>query len=188
MNTSKRISLARITALLTFIGGTLIFLLFYFTNDSGVCFLGLGYIIIMTIVNLIVLLRLPFKEIKNKVIGNTIYKSIVLIILNIPIAITYCWFAMTLLNTVRITFVNTTQIDIDNLQISGCEEKYIHKLLSGESRTIWIKIPSDCGVSIDYKMNGQLKSESVSGYVTNEGGFIMTFKIATNQKAYDQDL
>ena len=98
MNTSKRISLARITALITFIGGTLIFLFFYFTNDAGVCFLGLGYIIIMTIVNLIVLLRLPFKEIKNKVIRNTIYKSIVLMILNIPIAITYCWFAITLLN------------------------------------------------------------------------------------------
>jgi hypothetical protein len=92
------------------------------------------------------------------------------------------------LNTVRTKFVNSTGTEIKDLKISGCEEKYIQRLASGQSKTVWVSIPHDCGVGITYKLNGQTKQEDVTGYVTNEGGYIMTFKIGTNQKPYDHDL
>ena len=92
------------------------------------------------------------------------------------------------MNTVRITFINSTGTDIKNLKIEGCEEKYIQKLSSGQSKTIWINIPHDCGVDITYQLNGQIKHEDVTGYVANEDGYITTFKIGTNQKPYDRDL
>jgi hypothetical protein len=108
--------------------------------------------------------------------------------LNLPIAIFYCWIAIKLSNTVRITFINGTTSQLVNLRIDGCEEKFIDRLDTGQSKTVWIHIPNDCGVSISYRYKGQTKIEDVTGYVTNEGGYIMTFKIGTNQKPYDQDL
>ena len=93
-----------------------------------------------------------------------------------------------MLNTVRITFINSTPTEIDELKINGCEEKYIPKLLSGQSKTVWVSIPNDCGVEISYKRNGVTKEEDVTGYVTNEGGYRMTFNIGVNQKPYDRDL
>ena len=109
-------------------------------------------------------------------------------LLNIPVVILYCWLGLTLENTVRITFINSTGTEIKDLKIDGCEEKYIQKLSSGQNKTVWVSIPHDCEVNITYQLNGQTKQEDVTGYVTNEGGYKMTFKIGTNQKPYDQDL
>jgi hypothetical protein len=188
MNSIKLISNAKTTALITFIGGTIIVLLFYLSNGAELGMLGLLYTAIMVIINLVVLSRLLLLSYRHNIKRYLVLKTTGLMLLNIPIFILYCWIGITLLNTVRITFVNSTQAEIDDLKITGCEEKYIPKLSSGQSKTVWISIPHDCGVEISYKLNGQTKEEEITGYVTNEGGYIMTFKIGTNQKPYDQDL
>lgn len=188
MDSTKLISTAKATALITFIGGTIILLLFYLTNGAELGMLGLFYTAIIVIINLVVLTRLLLQSYRHKIKRHFVLKAAGLMLLNIPIFILYCWIGITLLNTVRITFINSTQTEIDDLKISGCEEKYIQKLSSGQSKTVWISIPNDCGVGISYKFNGQTKEEDVTGYVTNEGDYIMTFRIGTNQKPYDQDL
>jgi len=188
MDSTKLISIAKTTALITFICGTIILLLFYLTNGAEIGMLGLLYTALMIIINLVVLARLLLLSYRHKIKRHLVLKATGLMLLNIPIFIFYCWIGITLLNTVRITFINTTQKEIDDLKISGCEEKYIPKLSSGQSKTVWVSIPHDCGVEISYKLNGQTREEDVTGYVTNEGGYIMTFKIGTNQKPYDRDL
>jgi hypothetical protein len=189
MNSAKLISTGRTLAIISFLGGTAILLMFYYTdNTTGLGIIGLGYLIIICLINLIVLGLLLFNNFKYKERGKEVLKTIGLMLLNIPIAIFYCWLAIALLNTVRITFVNETSSQLDNIKIAGCENKRIDLLKVGQSKTVWIHIPNDCGVSISYKLNGQKKTEDVTGYVTNEGGYIMTFKIGTNQRPYDQDL
>src|SRR5450759_4307926 len=171
MDNSKLISTAKTTALITFIGGTIFLLFFYLTNDVGLGMLSLAYAAIMTIVNLIVLIRLLLQSHKQKIKRQFVLKATGIMLLNIPVLILYCWFGITLLNTVRITFINSTGTEIKDLKIDGCEEKYIQELSSGQSKTVWISIPHDCGVGITYKLNGQTKQEDVTGYVTNEGGY-----------------
>ena len=188
MESTNLISTARTTALITFIGGTIFLLFFYLTSDAGFGMFGLGYAAIITIVNLVVLIRLLLQSNRHKIKRHFVLKATGIMLLNIPVLILYSWIGITLLNTVRITFVNSTGTEIKDFKIDGCEEKYIRKLSSGQSKTVWISIPHDCGVGITYKLNGQTKQEDVTGYVTNEGGYIMTFKIGTNQKSYEQDL
>ncbi len=182
MDTPRLISTGKKTALISFIGGTFIIILLYFSNDVIFGVLGLGYTVIMLIINIIVLVRLSNQANKDKINRDNIFKIVRLMFLNIPIAILYFWVAIVLLNTVRITFINSTQTEIEDVKIKGCEEKYIQKLSPGQSKTVWVNIPNDCGVSIVYKIDGQMKEENVTGYVTNEGGYIMSFKIGTNQK------
>ncbi len=108
--------------------------------------------------------------------------------INIPIVIIYCWAAMNWINTLRIKFVNDTSVDLTEINVIGCEDKVISTLKKGHSKTLWLHIPGDCGVSIKYNLNGIEKTEDVTGYVTNENGYSMTYHIGTNQKPYDEDL
>lgn len=188
MNITKLISTGRTTAFISFIGGTIIILLFYFTNAIELGFLGLFFIAIIGIINLVIVGQLIFKFFKDKQGKKKVLGTIGLMLLNIPIVLIYCWFAITLLNTMRITFVNAALTQLNDIKIYGCEEKHINALSPGQSKTVWVGITGDCSISIDYKLNGQIKTEEVAGYVTNSNGQIITFKIATNQKSFDKDL
>jgi len=188
MNHHTLITTAKTTALLTFIGGTIILLLFYFTNDFDLVILGLVYAAIMAIVNLVILIRLLLLSYQHKIKRHSVFKAMGLILLNIPVFVLYCWFGILLLNTLRISFINSTTATLSDIQINGCEQKHIKELLTGQSKTVWIHIPADCGVWISYIQNGQIKREEVVGYTTNQMGNKMTFKIGANQKPYDQDL
>jgi hypothetical protein len=188
MDSTNLISTGQKIAITSFVGGTLIVLLFYSTNEVSLALFGLAYVIIVGIINLIILVQIIYKTYRDKANKRKLFKTAGLMLLNIPVLILYCWFAIILANTVRITFVNDTSTQLDNVKIDGCEEKHIDKLNVGESKTVWVHIPGDCGVSITYKLNGQIKTEDVTGYVTNDNGYIMTFKIGTNQKPYDKEL
>ena len=188
MGSSEIISTAKITALITFIGATIILLVFYLTNNTGFGFLGLMYSAIMIIINLVVSVRFLFQYHKLKIGRNAILKALGIMLLNITVLIVFSWVSIALSNVVRITFINSTTVALSDIQIAGCEEKVIQKLTPGQSKTVRISIPHDCGVWILYSLNGLTKQEDVTGYVTNDGGYSMTFRIGTNQKPYDQDL
>jgi len=169
IRSSKRI------ALLSLIIGTLIFLLFLVASGIGLGLLGGFFIIIAGLVNLIYLILLLIRFFKVSEQKSIIIRTIGLILLNIPILLVYSWIAINWINTLRITFVNETSVDLTNIKVVGCEDKTIESLKKGQSKTIWLKIPGDCGVSINYKLSGVDKSEDVTGYVTNENGYSMTF-------------
>ena len=90
-------------------------------------------------------------------------------LLNIPVMFFYCWVTIILLNTMRITFANSTQTTLTNINVVG-GGGHIDKLESGESETVWVDIIGDCSIDIDYLYNGQRKEESVAGYVTSSMG------------------
>ena len=82
----------------------------------------------------------------------------------------------------RITFANSTQTTLTNINIVGCGGGRIEKLESGESETVWVDVTGDCSINIDYLTNGQKKEESVAGYVTNSMGQKMKYNICGQNK------
>jgi hypothetical protein len=89
-----------------------------------------------------------------------------------------------LLNTMRITFTNSTQTTLSNIHIHGCGSGYIEKLDIGQRKTVWIDITGDCSINIDYLFKGQTKKEIIADYVTTFMGQKINYKIRQENEEY----
>jgi hypothetical protein len=170
MNSEQLNTSGRQLALISFLLGTLIFGIYFLTSGFAILFLGYAFIAIIGLLNSAVLLYILFKVTKDKVYRKRLMKTCGLMLINIPIMFLYCWFAAILTNTMRITFTNSTQTTLTDINIVGCKTAHIENLESGESKTVWVGISGDCTINIDYLTNGQRKEENVAGYVTNSMG------------------
>lgn len=188
IKTDVLINICKLIVTLSLITGTMIFIIFLLSSQIEIGLFGIYFVIIAVVVNLVILILLIYQFFRVLENRKIILKMIGLVLLNIPIALTYLWITFLWMNTLRITFINETSVNLTNIKVTGCENRIIEELKKGESETLWLNIQRDCGVSIHYTFNGIDKSEDVTGYVTNEGGYSMTFKIGTNQLPYDQDL
>ena len=153
-----------ISAVGSFLIGSIIFVIFYFTSDSIMLLFGYGFILFAGVININLFSTLVLKAIKEKDRKALIVS--VLILLNIPIMLFYCWSASFLLSTNIIEFTNCTRHDIKDIFVYGCDKKYIKQLRLGESETVWIKVKNDCSILISYNENGFNKTETVEGYIT----------------------
>lgn len=154
------------TALISFFIGSIIFLLYFLTSSLIFLIIGYGYFVLCLLFNLGVLAILLFKAISNKKNRSPILGSCGLMLINIPVLILYCWLAIELLGTVRITFKNDMGSLLSDIKIVGCGGGYIEELDVGESKTIWIEIPSDCSIHLEYAIDGEKIEEVVVGYTT----------------------
>ena len=168
---------ARLLSVISFIFGTGLFALYYFSDASSLLFLGLGFIVIAGLINLIYFILVVRQIPKAKDSRRSFYITCGLMLLNIPIMLLYCWWTSILLNTMRITFVNETSSRLTDVKIFGCEEKHIDKLEPSEKKLVWVGITGDCSVNIEFNKDGKRESENVSGYTTNNMGQRMTHKI-----------
>jgi cellulose synthase/poly-beta-1,6-N-acetylglucosamine synthase-like glycosyltransferase len=170
MTAEKHIKLGKYLALFSFLLGTLILVIYFFTSSFWIAYIGCSFIIFVGLINLGVFSAILFKAFNEQENKRKFFKTCGLMLLNIPIVLFYFWIVTILLNTMRVTFVNSTPISLTDLNVVGCQKKHIDKLEAGESKTIWINIPNDCSIDINYLSDGQRKNENVSGYVTNLGG------------------
>jgi hypothetical protein len=170
MTTERHIKLGRQTALISFLLGTSIFGLYFLTSSFVLLFIGYSFIASAGLINTGILISILLKANKDKDDRKKLLTTSGLMLLNIPVMLFYCWVAIALLDTMRITFTNSTQITLTNINIVGCGSGKIDKLEVGESKTVWIDITGDCSINIDYLVNGQQKKESVAGYVTSSMG------------------
>lgn len=177
INSDRLNDIARRIALISFLLGTVIFLLYFFSSAYEWLVVGYGYILIAGIANTAVLLLLLFKANKDKGNRTRLLKTAVFVLLNIPVALLYCLFTLFLLNTMRITFTNATPSTLTDINIAGCGGGHIDKLETEDSKTVWVHITGDCSISLDYLANGQRKKEVVVGYVTGTMGQRMKYNI-----------
>ena len=177
MSSFRLIKLGRITALVSFLIGSGIFGLYFQSSSFGLLFVGYSFILLIGIINVCVLIFILFKANKDNENRKKLLATCGLMLLNIPVMLFYCWIAIILLNTMRITFTNDTNSTVTKINIVGCGGGYIDKLDVGESNTVWVDIEGDCSISIDYFSNGQRKHEGVAGYVTNSNGQKMNHNI-----------
>jgi hypothetical protein len=177
MTTEEYQQLGKSTALLSFLIGTLIMLGFFITGEFKLAVIGLFYILIIGSINVIILIAILIKTFKNPENKKPLFVTCLLMLLNIPVMLSYCWLALLLLDTLRITFTNSTPKEISDIKIEGCESNFIKTLKPNQSKTVWINIPNDCFVSIKYTSNGQNKTENVIPYTTGGMGEKMKYDI-----------
>lgn len=177
MKTEKYIKLGRLTAIISFLLGTIILVLYYLTSAFQFAFIGYGFVALAGFLNIALLIRFFIEVMTCKDFRKKLLMTCGLMLLNIPVAIFYCWFAIALTGVMRITFVNSTQATLVDINIVGCETEHIDRLEIGESETVWVGITGDCTINVDYLSNGQRKEENVAGYVTGGMGQKMKHNI-----------
>lgn len=177
MTTQQHIKLGRLTALISFLLGTSIFGLYFLTSSSDLLFLGYGFIVLTGLINIGILISILLRANKDIENRRRLLTTSGVMLINIPVMLIYCWIAIILLGTMRITFTNDTGTQLTDINIIGCGGGHIDKLEIGESETVWVDITGDCSINIDYLYNGQKKEESVAGYVTNSMGQKMKHNI-----------
>lgn len=178
-----RIKTGRAVGISSFLIGAIIISVFFFTYSFLVAIIGLAFIGIATIANLGIFSILVRQAIKVRNMRKKSLSTAGLLLLNIPVMLVYCNFALTLMNTVIIKFTNDTGSQISDVNIIGCEGGYIEKLDVNESKTVWVAITGDCSIDIDYLSNGERKSEEVAGYVTLSNGARVRHSIDGKDKA-----
>ena len=170
MTSEKYIKLGKGIALFSFLIGTLIFGLYFSTSNSDLIFTGYGFITIAGVVNLIALISLLTRSNSDLINRKKLLKTIGIMLINIPIMFFFIWVTLILIGNMRITFTNATQNKLTNINILGCENEHISELEPNESKTVWIDIRGDCSIRLEYSENGELKTETVAGYITNGMG------------------
>jgi len=132
------------------------------------------------LINLVLFILILVRSFKDKQQKKGLLFTAGLMILNIPIAIFILWFGGVLLNTMRITILNSTARDISEVVIDGCEKKNITVIKAGESKNVWVKIPGDCGIFMIYQDGTTQKREEVVGYLSRWSGGQVTHLVGTN--------
>ena len=161
--------------------GTIILLLFALSLSSTIGILGYIFTGLSFVVGTIYLIILTVKVVTDKIDRTAGIKSALVMMVNIPIALFYAYLVLILLNYARITFENTTGQDLTSIKILGCQDQEIAELEIGESTTIWIDIPTDCEINIEYELHGEIRRETVASYLTNSNGIIATYQIGSNK-------
>lgn len=177
MKVLKLIKIGKLLALCSFLGGTFIFLFYYFTSANIYLEIGFYYVLTSAVINIVFLVILSIYQEGNKENRRKFFMTCLLILLNIPIMAFYAAFSFALLDIMRITFINQTRKQLTDIQIIGCEPKSIVKLEIGESKTVWIRINGGNSIDIEYFATGKIKKESVTGYITEGLGHKMTYII-----------
>lgn len=131
---------------------------------------GLGYVALAKVINLVVFSIIVIQALVNKSDRKELFKTSVLMLLNIPVVLFYYWFAMVLSGYMLIRFVNSTPTVLTDINIIGCETKHIDKLGIGEGTTVWVSITGDCAINMDYLADGKRVKENVVGYTTRGMG------------------
>jgi len=136
MKTDFLIIVTKLIAFLSIIFATFIILVFLLSSSIELGIFGILFTLIAGIVNFVNLILLTYQYFKVQENKKSILKNIGLILINIPIALTYFWIAILWINTLRITFINETSEDLQNIKITGCENRIIEELKNGESETL----------------------------------------------------
>ena len=182
MKSERYIKLGQLTALISFLLGTVIFGLYFLTSAFELLLVGYGFIALIGIINFGVLITILLRGNKDKGNGKRLKRTCGIMLINIPVMLLYCSAAIILLGILRITFTNETGNNLTDINIIGCGGGHIEKLEVGESKTVWINITGDCSIYIDYLSNGQRDGENVAGYVTSSMGQKAKHKIDGKDK------
>ncbi|MCW3128248.1 MAG: hypothetical protein JWO03_3906 [Bacteroidetes bacterium] len=174
---SKFFFISKMLALFSFLLGTGIFLWNFFVPHSPAMIVGLYYIVVAGIINLLFVLVLIASLYWYRDQWRNVLSSVGILLLNIPVVVLYIWVFVILLDTMRVTFINEKPVTLTDIKITGCESKTIDHLAPGESTTEWITIKGDCSISIEYKQNGEGRKEVIQSYLTSGSGGKIVFRI-----------
>ncbi len=165
------------TAVVSFLTAATIFALYFFSGDFLYAFIGYFSMLLLGLVNLIALVILGVVMAKNSSVRRIGITTILFQLFNIPLAIVCLWAGARLSDIARITFVNQTLEEIEQVNITGCEDQIIEHLKPGGRETVWINIENDCSIKMEYIQNDTTLTETVCGYLCHGMGVVYTYNI-----------
>jgi hypothetical protein len=131
-----------------FLLGTVILIVFAITLSPQVALFAYQFTITAILINWLYAAMLLFYLLKRTIGLPTLFRTLGVMMINIPVGLLYAWLMAFFVGFTRLTLINNTDKDIPVIRIEGCGQKIIHGLEKNESKTIWIKIPAPCKVSI----------------------------------------
>ena len=144
MKTDELIKRSLKVSLASFLFGTGLLVLFFFTNSDFFALTSLPIILILGVANLILMVRLGLKGLKEKENRRRVLLTGGIISLNIPVVFLYTYFVMVLFDTVTVRFKNDTDKTLTNILVTGCDERTIQDLRPGQTEIEWIPITKIC--------------------------------------------
>jgi hypothetical protein len=93
----------------------------------------------------------------------------------------YFRYLTTLLDTMRINFVNESKYTLTDIRITGCQKKFVDEIPPNGHELVWINISRPCPINLTYNENGVMKTEVVTQYVNVSEGQKLTFKIGDSK-------
>jgi hypothetical protein len=164
-------------ALICFLIGTIILIFFAVTLSTRVALLAYQFTITALIINWIYAAILLFHLLRQRLALQTLFKTLGVMTINIPIGIFYAWLMVIFLSYARITVKNKTGQDLTSVELMGCDsKKQINELKKNEETTVWIKITKDCGLSIHYRIDDRDRS-NVIGNLTPGPDAIIRYEL-----------
>lgn len=182
METKKLIKIGRAIAILSLLLGTVIFVLYYLLSSSFLLFTGYVFVVLAGIINGIFLILVLLRYSKEENYKLHLFVTAGIILLNIPILIFYSWITFMLMDIMRIKFINTTQETLTEINITGCQNKKIKELKTGQSEIVWIAIKGDCTINIEYLIKEKSRKETVMEYATTSMGQKIKYKIVEKKE------
>lgn len=168
MQSKNESKLGNKLALSLFVSGfiTLIFLYISPTWSGDIVDFLYGLTVALIVINVVYFGRLVFKIIKSKGDRKKLYRTCMVMLINVPFLASFAFVGVIIKSHLRITFTNSTEKVLTDVRLIGCEDYTIPKLNIGQSKTIWVEVQNDCAVSVVYEIEGQVAQEIVVGYAT----------------------
>ncbi len=91
METKQLIKIGRIIAILSFLIGTVIFVLYYLTSVDSFLFVGYIFIVVVAIINSIFLILIAVRYSKEEHHKTHLFITAGIILINIPALLFYSW-------------------------------------------------------------------------------------------------
>lgn len=179
MRPQKLIRLGITAAILSVIFGTLIFFAYYFTSANLIIYLEYIFIFLAGAVSFVLLLRIFNHITKHKRHRRSLIITSIVIALSCLVVLIYFRYLTSLMDTMRINFVNQGRYAVTNIKITGCQKKYVEKIEPKGHEMVWIKISRLCAINISYNENGATKNEVVTQFTNISEGRQLTYRIGT---------
>jgi len=180
--TNKKLNrIGTITAAVTFAVATFILWAYYVGLEGDFEMYGFFFIPIAFVGNLSVLIYIILMAKKRGVHGP--FRSIYLMLFNIPVAIFYIQFAFLLMGYYRVTIINDTSSKITKIELTGCDSQSIEMLAPGKKETVWMGINGDCSINISYLDQSKNTHEGrVAGYLCDGMGGKADYRLSGAEK------
>ena len=122
MKTNSLIRTGQTVAVSSFIVGSLIFWLYYTYVDPRLILIGIAFLVVAGLANLWFLVKVFNLRSPDTKTKKRIQVAKLLILFNVPAAVTYILVTLILLGSVRLTIVNSTDVTLYDLNLQGCGE------------------------------------------------------------------
>ena len=153
----------------SFLIGTALLALFFFSNNLLVAFLSVPVVALFGFCNLLLLGQLLWRARREPENRRALWRMGALLSLNLPVALLYTMLVLVLSNGLLVRLVNDTPQPLRHLVVLGCgQPRPLADLPPGQATIVWLPITRNCAeraVSVQYAVGAATQQTIIDGYV-----------------------